>query len=281
MNLEENYWQDTDESEEARAFFGNPYMMLALGDPLPQVIPMEHVRFVLDIGCGTGEWARSLAKKHPHIHVVGIDTSSQLIRKAIQFTLKENVNSVSFLHFDSAQSLDFPRESYDIVHVHSLASFIMTEMRDKILDEMLRVLKPKGWLNIVDYEQGSTSSAAYNRLSVMGLAGVGSLGGTLIPSSSHYGVAARLYGFLVDAGLIDVSYSVHAVDYGIQSRPQTSQFLNDLVVGMINFKPFLLMLGLTDSETFDALIEQARQELYQFDSCGYAYLISAFGRKEF
>jgi SAM-dependent methyltransferase len=276
---EKHYWQNTEESEEARAFFGNPYMMLSLGRLLPKAIPMEDVHLVLDIGCGTGEWALGLAREYPHVRIVGIDTSPDLIRRAIGHALEESITSVSFWQFDPTQPLDFPSASHDVVHVHSLASFIMTAMRDRILDEMLRVLKLGGWLNIVDYEQGSTSSEAFNRLSVMGLKGVGSLGGSLIPSSSNYGVAARLYGFLVDAGMTDVSYTVHAVDYGIKSRPQTPRFIADLVVGMINFKPFLIMLGLTDEETFDRLVEQAKEELYSPDSCGYAYLISALGRK--
>ena len=279
--IKEQYWQNTDESEEARTFFGNPYMMLSLGSLLPEAIPMENVRVVLDIGCGTGEWARSLAREYPYIQITGIDTSPHLIRRAVSLAQAEGLNSVTFLLFDAAQPLDFPDESYDIVHVHSLASFVMTAMRDRILGEMLRVLKVRGWLNIVDYEQGSTSSEAFNRLSVMGLKGVGSLGGSLIPSDSIYGVATRLYGFLVAANMINVSYTVHAVDYGIKSHPQTSKFIDDLVVGMVNFKPFLLKLGLTDEQTFDLLIEQAKQELYHPDSCGYAYLISAVGRKDY
>ncbi|MGH2509037.1 MAG: hypothetical protein ACRDHZ_16775, partial [Ktedonobacteraceae bacterium] len=110
---------------------------------------------------------------------------------------------------------------------------------------------------------------------------VRALGGSIAPASPTQGVAARLYGFLVDAGLIDVSYTVHAVDYGVNSRPGTRQFLDDLVIGMIGFKPYVLNLGLTDSETFDHLIEQSKVELYQPDSCGYAYLISAVGRKDY
>jgi ubiquinone/menaquinone biosynthesis C-methylase UbiE len=282
MDSDRRIWLDTEESEEARAFFGNPYMILSLGDHLlPEAIPLDREYSVLDIGCGAGEWAFGVIQQYPLARVHGIDTSDALVGKAVRRVHREGLERVSFQLFDAAQPLTFFDETFDIVHVQSLASFIMTAMRDRIIDEMLRVLKVGGWLNIIDFEQGSTSSPAYNRLSIMGLAGVGSLGGTLIPSSSNYGVAARLYGFLVEAGLIDVSYTVHAVDYGVNSHPQTRQFLNDLVVGMRNFKPFLLMLEITSNQTFDDLVEQAIAELYRPDSCGYAYLISALGRKDF
>lgn len=274
------YWQETAASEVARVFFGHPYMIDALGRLLPSVIDLSHVQQVLDVGCGNGEWARRLSKEYPHIHVIGVDTSLPLIQEAVKRAREGGITTVSFYQFKTTQALDFPGESFDVIHVHSLASFISTAMWSRILDEMIRLLRIGGWLNIVDYEHGTTSSQAFNRLAAMGMAGVRALGGSIAPSSPTLGVAARLYGFLVDAGLIDVSYSVHALDYGINSHPGTKAFLNDFVIDMMNFKPFVLQLGLTDSETFDALLDQTRLDFYQPDSCGYAYLISAVGRKE-
>lgn len=278
-NLPE-YWQETVASEIARVFFGHPYMMEALGGLLPPEIDLTDVHKVLDIGCGKGEWARRMAREYPHIHIIGVDTSRDLIQGAVEQAVNEGLNSLSFYQFDTAQALHFPDESFDIVHVHSLASFISTAMWSRILDEMVRLLTMGGWLNIVDYENGTTSSAAFNKLAAMGMAGVRALGGSIAPSSPTMGVAARLYGFLVDAGLIDVTYSVHALDYGANNNPGTRAFLDDFVVDMQNFKPFILQLGLTDSQTFDDLLAQTRIDLYQPDSCGYAYLISAIGHKE-
>ena len=274
------YWQETAASEVARLFFGHPYMMEALGSLLPPAVDLSKVQNVLDIGCGRGEWARRLAREQPHIHVVGIDTSLKFIHEAVELAEAEKLKSLSFYQFGTAQALNFPAESFDVVHVHSLASFISTAMWSRILEEMIRLLRIGGWLNVVDFELGSTSSPAYNQLAIYGMTGVRALGGSIAPTSSTQGVAARLYGFLVDAGLLDVAYSVHAVDFGVNSHPQTRTFLDDFVADMVGFKPFLLQLGLVDSGTFDRLLDQARKELYAPDSCGYAYLISAIGRKE-
>jgi precorrin-6B methylase 2 len=282
QEITENRWQTTEASEVARLFFGHPYMVGSLGTLLPPSLPLEEIQFVLDIGCGTGEWACRLAKAHPHIRVIGIDTSARLIREAVKRVLSEGLSSVSFIQFDSAQPLDFRDNLCDVVHVHSLASFITTAMWSTILDEMIRVLKPGGWLNIVDYEQGSTSSHAFNELHILGMKGVTALGGSIAPSSSPtLGVATRLYGFLVDAGMIDVSYSVHAVDYGINRSAEALHFIDDLITGMINFRPYILGLNLTDGEAFDALIKQASKELHDSRACGYSYLVSALGRKDY
>ncbi|HEY0755806.1 MAG TPA: methyltransferase domain-containing protein [Ktedonobacteraceae bacterium] len=274
------YWQETIASEVARVFFGHPYMLDALGSLLPPMIDVSKAQKVLDIGCGNGEWARRLVREYPHLHVLGIDTSLRLIQEALQRTREDGLTTLSFYQFGTTQKLAFASESFGIVHVHSLASFISTAMWSRILDEMLRVLKIGGWLNIVDYEHGTTSSQAFNKLAALGMAGVRALGGSIAPASPTRGAAARLYGFLVDAGLIDVSYSVHALDYGVNSHAGTRAFLHDFVVDMGNFKPFILQLGLTDSATFDALLARTKIDFYQPDSCGYAYLISAVGRKE-
>jgi SAM-dependent methyltransferase len=279
-NNSPEYWQETAASEVVRVFFGHPYMMEALGSLLPPMIDLRKAQKVLDVGCGNGEWARRVAKAYPHLHVIGIDTSLHLIQEAVSRATSEKVDSLSFYQFGTAQALDFTSESFDVVHVHSLASFISTMMWSRILDEMIRLLKIGGWLNIVDYEHGTTSSAAFNKLAAMGMAGVRALGGSIAPSSPTRGAAARLYGFLVDAGLIDVSYTVHALDYGVNSHPGTRAFLDDFVVDMQNFQPFLLQLGLLDGETFDALLARTKSDFYLPDSCGYAYLISAVGRKE-
>lgn len=281
MKLRPEYWQETAASAVARVFFGHPYMMEALGRLLPEAVDMGRVKKILDIGCGKGEWARRLARAYPDMQITGIDTSIKLIREAADQAGVEGLKSVSFYQFDTAQALDFPDESFDVIHIHSLASFVSTAMWSKILEEMLRLLKIGGWLNIVDYEHGTTSCAAFNRLAAMGMAGVRALGGSIAPASPTQGVAARLYGFLVDAGMVDVAYTVHAVDFNVHSHPQTRAFLDDFVVDMLSFKPFILQLGLTDGETFDTLLEQTKHDFYQPDFCGYAYLISAIGRKDF
>jgi ubiquinone/menaquinone biosynthesis C-methylase UbiE len=279
-NLPE-YWQETAASEIARLYFGHPYIIDALGSLLPEAIDLSTVWKVLDIGCGTGEWARRLAKEHPEIHIIGIDTSLHLIHEAVRLAVEEKLDSVSFYQFGTAQSLDFPGESFDVVHAHSLASFISNAMWSRILEEMIRLVKPGGWLNLVDYEHGTTSSEAFNRLAAMGMEGVRALGGGASPTSPNLGGAVRLYSYLVDAGMLDVAYTVHMVDFGVNSHPNTRAFLDDFMDDMLSFKPFVLQLGLTDERTFDTLLEQTKIDLYRPDSCGYAYLISAIGRKNF
>ena len=279
-NDQPTYWQETLASEVARVYFGHPYMIDALGSVVPPAIDLGNVRRVLDVGCGQGEWARRLVREHPEIQVIGLDTSLPLIHEAVGLARAEKLESLAFYQIGTAQALDFPEQSFDLVHAHSLASFISNAMWSRILEEMLRVLKEGGWLNLVDYEHGTTASEAFNQLAALGMEGVRALGGGASPSSPSLGGAVRLYSHLVDIGLLDVAYTMHLVDFGVNSHPTTRAFLDDFVVDMTKFKPFLLQLGLTTDETFETLLAQTKIDFYLPDSCGYAYLISAIGRKE-
>src|SRR5258708_28573118 len=119
-------WLQTKAAEVARAFFGNPYIIRSMEKVLPEAIPMDKVSQVLDIGCGTGEWARRLVTEYPHMQIIGIDTSHELIHEAVNLTLRARTNPITFYQFYPTQDLNFPPDRFDVIHVHSVASFIIT-----------------------------------------------------------------------------------------------------------------------------------------------------------
>src|SRR5579863_2289018 len=93
------YWQETAASAVARVFFGHAYMIDALGTLLPSNIDLRPVHKVLDVGCGNGEWARRLGRAYPHIHVIGVDTSQELLQEAVTRASQEGLASLSFYQF--------------------------------------------------------------------------------------------------------------------------------------------------------------------------------------
>lgn len=92
---------------------------------------------VLDVGCGTGILARTIAK---HItaggKLVGLDLNEGMLRVAAQ------INPEIDYRLGSAESLPFPDESFDAV-VSQFSLMFFTD-RPKALKEMMRVLKPQG-----------------------------------------------------------------------------------------------------------------------------------------
>ena len=83
---------------------------------------------------------------------------------------------------------------------------------------------------VIDYEQGPTSSEAFNTIGTLSMQAVRATGSTLAPASATIGVAVRLYSFLLNAYLLDVSYTVHTVDFGVQNAPGARDFIESKVM---------------------------------------------------
>ena len=100
---------------------------------------------ILDVATGTGKQAFAFAKKG--YDVTGIDLSEAMLKVAIK---KNKYYNAKFALAD-ATNLPFKDSSFDI----SSVSFALHDMpliiREKVLMEMVRVIKPEGMIIIVDY----------------------------------------------------------------------------------------------------------------------------------
>lgn len=101
---------------------------------------------ILDVACGTGEFAKLLLAKNPQQPITGIDISESMLEIAKdKLQAYSNVN----LHNTSVTSLPFADESFDIVICAS--AFHYFESPQLALSQMKRVLKPQGKLIILDW----------------------------------------------------------------------------------------------------------------------------------
>lgn len=99
---------------------------------------------VLDVACGDGEPALSLARAvAPTGRVVGIDLSERMVGVAAERAANEQVRNVDFQTMD-AEKLDLPDASFDLVTCR-FGLQIVTDP-DAAIREALRVLKPGGKL---------------------------------------------------------------------------------------------------------------------------------------
>lgn len=102
---------------------------------------------VLELGVGTGSLTRQVRKLLPKSHITCIDLSSPYLWKARQ-NLQDQV-SIDFIQADAAD-LSFKDESFDAVVSCFLFHELPLKERKQVLKESLRVLKPGGFLGIVD-----------------------------------------------------------------------------------------------------------------------------------
>ncbi|MGH3115750.1 MAG: class I SAM-dependent methyltransferase [Gaiellales bacterium] len=88
------------------------------------------VERALDVGTGTGAGARAIASRFPAAEIVGIDVAPAMLDEA-----RRLAPELSFVEGDAAK-LPFEAESFDLVANANMIPF---------LDEVARVLKPRGW----------------------------------------------------------------------------------------------------------------------------------------
>ncbi|HEU5229160.1 MAG TPA: methyltransferase domain-containing protein [Ktedonobacteraceae bacterium] len=102
---------------------------------------------ILDVGCGSGNTLQSFARYGAAVaNLYGIDLMKPRIERA------RNTNPALHWQVGSAHQLPYEDASFDLVTSFVLFSSVLSEpLRQKIADEMWRVLKPGGLILLHDF----------------------------------------------------------------------------------------------------------------------------------
>ena len=111
---------------------------------------------VLDVGCGIGGSSRILSE-HYGFEVIGITISAEQVERARELT-KSSLNC-TFQQMD-AMNLQFADNEFD--GIWSVEAGPHMPDKQKYADEMLRVLKPNGYLGVADWNSRDLSKRPPN-----------------------------------------------------------------------------------------------------------------------
>ncbi|HEY7418603.1 MAG TPA: class I SAM-dependent methyltransferase [Ktedonobacteraceae bacterium] len=279
-------WLTTGKSEAIAQHVQYNYTLSALGGLLPASIPLTGTEHILDLDCGPASWAIDMLKAYPSAHITATGFNEEEMRQArLHAQWSKADTHITFLPLNVTQSLPFVDNTFDLVHAQPVHILYLTHWLP-IVQEMARVLRPGGWLNIVVPELGVTSSDALNHLLLLvrhafrlRLYQQGLLSEE--PASRYDpGVGPFLYQFLVMAELVKVSYSIHALDLGADSKQGTYTYAETILMTFTQFKRLVCEMELVDEHTYNTLLRRARKDiLHQPGSCGFFYLFSVSGCK--
>ncbi|MCK4310867.1 MAG: class I SAM-dependent methyltransferase [Methanomicrobia archaeon] len=111
---------------------------------LLKFIELKEKQDFLEVGCGNGAVSKYIAKKY-HLTVTGVDVDPEQIEFA-----KKNTNDIPDLHFLEADAthLAFEDNSFDIVLSFGVMHHISNWL--DAMEEIKRVLRPKGYFIYMD-----------------------------------------------------------------------------------------------------------------------------------
>ncbi|MET9346195.1 methyltransferase domain-containing protein [Streptomyces termitum] len=108
---------------------------------------------VLDVGCGPGTITADLAALvGPGGRVTGVDAAEDVLAKARATAAERGLENVEFAIAD-VHALDFPDDSFDVVHAHQVLQHVGDPVR--ALREMRRVCRPGGVVAARDSDYGA------------------------------------------------------------------------------------------------------------------------------
>jgi SAM-dependent methyltransferase len=119
---------------------------------------IETAHTVLDMGCGTGVVARTIARRPGFAgQVTGIDLSPYLTDVATRLATEDGVSARVTFRIGDTRRLDFPDATFDAVVAHTLMNHVDDPVA--VVKEAARVLKPGGRVGIFDSD---FSTIAFN-----------------------------------------------------------------------------------------------------------------------
>lgn len=261
------------DAEISRLNFQHYMFRLAFGGDYsaPIQAPMD----VLDVACGTGRWARDMARRFPAANVLGFDINRDLLDASLAEADETIPENCRFVHGDALQPFDFSDAVFSFVMARACSAFIPAAQWPTVVGEMARVVRPGGWIEVRDFGLVRSTNAALNALTLQ-------FANLAQARSIHPGAGSFLRSYLTTAHLRDVQVRQVHLRSGVRSGTRAGQLmLADYLALMERVTPLIARAGLASAEQWQQLLTQARTETRMFPDEQYAEvdLTAAYGRR--
>jgi SAM-dependent methyltransferase len=176
---------------------------------------------LLDAGCGIGLEAARLAAEHPTVFVTGLDRNAELLRIARR-ELEPPPPNLTWLEGDLV-ALELPDACFDVVRTERVLMYLPDPELDRAIDELVRLLRPRGRLVLFELDYGGTILPAGGH----GDAVVRRVDDLLDDSLPQPRAGRRIPGLLSDRGLLDVE--AHPFSFAV-NEPVWRRIVHDTLI---------------------------------------------------
>lgn len=250
-----------------------------MGGPLPEQSNLERIDDILDLACGPGEWAMETAHMYPDKQVTGVDVSQLMINYANFQAKQHEMSNLTFKVMDILQPLDFPDQSFDLVNIRLIASFMFRSHGwPRLVEECVRITRPGGIIRLTDCEWFISTSPVCEEFFALCVQAVHLAGNDFSPNGHHMGTTPMLGRFLRDAGCQNVRHKGFAVDcsYGAEGH---QGYYEDMMVFLKLLQPLLVQTGVASKEEAEILYQRTLQAIQQPNFNCIWYFLTAWGER--
>ncbi|RIB14827.1 S-adenosyl-L-methionine-dependent methyltransferase [Gigaspora rosea] len=222
---------------------------------------------ILDIGCGPASWSFDIATTYPLSQVIGLDISSYQPNQI-------KPGNFEFIRADAQKGLPFDDNTFDFVFQRFLFFGYTKEKWSYVINEIVRVLKPGGFLelsepsNIIDGGPATQCLWNYGEAELLKKRG------------GDFDAYQKLEKYLQEQGKLEkLKKEVKKSYFGKKHNNLELSKVNtgNVINALFSLKPFLTKTLQVSDEEYDELVKTCEKELFELDS--YYYLVRAYASK--
>ena len=128
--------------------------------------PIKTPTSILDVGTGTGRWAREMAQTFPTANVIGVDISPPSVDEAADDGSGPELRpeNYTFVAANVLEGLPFADGSFDFTHMRFLVTAIPHDRWPTVVAELARVTRVGGWVECVEFSAAENGGAAMDTI---------------------------------------------------------------------------------------------------------------------
>lgn len=235
--------------------------------------PARNPSSILDVGTGTGRWAYEMAELFPQAKIVGTDiTPPPADSPALPGQNDPRPHNYTFVAANVLEGLPFPDASFDFVHMRLLYSAIPHARWPFVINELVRVTRPGGWIESIESAVALNPGPALAHLS-----------STINEMIARRGIepldGARVGEMMRAAGLADIAQRRIDVPLGSYGGRIGSMMATDLLAGIEAFGGLLVQTGVLTAEQFQQIHDNLRAEFASPENRAVGPFYVAYGRR--
>ncbi|GER84023.1 hypothetical protein KTAU_26600 [Thermogemmatispora aurantia] len=276
---ENTYVIDSEQAAElARLMQQDRILTTALGGLFPEGQQLPEDGRLLDLACGPGGWTLEVAFAYPHLEIIGVDISPQIVEYANAQAGSRRLANVHFRVMNVMEPLAFPDASFDLINGRLMCGFMRPEAWPQLLAECRRLLKPGGIIRLTEMEPVLTTSPAFERFAALGALAMKRAGLSFSPDGRHFGITPVLPRLVRRAGFVDVHLRPCAIEWSADT-PYHYPFFKDYLVFLDLIQPFMVRMGVATREELARLYQLAIAEMQQEEFCAIWNFLTVWGRR--